>query len=583
MESVADRVENESDEVVPAPVGRIGVVVDADVAIHGIIVVVLCALGLSFMITRLLDAGSWAVNLGLTIALLVGAVVLLVRLGLLPSVRLDASQVLITLAALGVGVATASQILTSSLLPVSESVDAAHHLILVNTIREHGALPTSSAGNLTVMGAYPFGAHLLAAVSSAVLRLDTTRAMNLVGFAILALIAVAIAGIGARLGQLAFPAVRREIVHAAAVVGVVGLVIAPVYWTQTIVRYDYFLGQILGMYLTMAVILFVVASRSDPRLVWLAVIAAMVLVFSYTLYLPVALLAIAVVVVERQRASGWRDAARFAATCIAAVGVSVALFLPGRTEVGKVALDQEGGITPATLARLGGPFMIALCLVGALVATVKGVRHRQFLLLAPVAAGVGAVLCRLTLLKGKESGRFGSVYYATKFVYLALYCGLALSPVAIVGAVALFRRLSARLAEYIESTSGERSLLSAVSALGLLFFVGFGPRYPQGVTAVVPDDFAVARWAADHVDPDQVDVRVSYFGGYYLWVGVLNHGIGTESLGHFGNPNAPVNDWISSPYQYVLLPCARAPEVDPAGVATHLVFQSGTSCLLGRS
>jgi len=587
VESVADRVENEGGEAVrhrqPVALHRGA---DADVAIHGIIVVLLCALGLSFMITRRLDVGSWPANVGLTAAMLGAGLIPLLRLRLLPPIRFDAGRILVTLAAFAVGVVAASQLLTSSLLPVSTSVDAAHHLILIDAIREHGSLPTSSAGNLTIMGAYPFGAHLIAAVSSAVFRLDPTRAMNLVGFAILALIAAAIAGIGARVGQLVFPSVRRDIVYAATVVCTIGLVIAPVYWTRTIVTGDYFFGQILGLYLAMAVVLFVVESRSDPRLGWLAVIAAMALVFSYTLYLPVALLALVMVGVQCQRDYGWRRAVRIAATSIVAISVSLALFLPGRAGLGKSLLNQEGGITSPTVARLGGPLLLALCVIGGLVAAVTGVRRRQFVLLAPVVAGLGAVLCRLTLLKGKEGGHFGSVYYATKFVYAAFYCGLALSPVALVGAVAMTRRLSARLARYIEVAPRERgSLLTALSALGLLFFVGFGPRYAQGVTSVVPDDFAVARWASAHVDPAQVDVRVSYVGGYYLWVGVLDHGIGMDSLTHFGNPYAPVNvsDWTSSQFQYVLLPCARVPEIDATGQATHLVFQSGTSCLLGRS
>ena len=60
--------------------------------------------------------------------------------------------------------AAISQTLDDSLLPTSSSIDVAYHLSLVQWITDHGAVPSRVDGSLHVMGVYPFGAHLVAAI-----------------------------------------------------------------------------------------------------------------------------------------------------------------------------------------------------------------------------------------------------------------------------------------------------------------------------------------------------------------------------------------------------------------------------------
>ena len=176
---------------------------------------------------------------------------------------------------------------------------------------------------------------------------------------------------------------------------------------------DYFLGQVLGLYLVVTIVLFLLEATTDDRSLWLAVIATAALIFAYPLFLPAAAVAFVPLLVDRLRPGRWRTGAPMAPASAGLLVVTALLFFPGRISVGRDILNREGMITPFDVARVGGPATLGLSVAGAVLACVLAVRRRRWLTLAVPLAIAGALAERFGLVNMKSSD-FGSTYQATK-------------------------------------------------------------------------------------------------------------------------------------------------------------------------
>jgi hypothetical protein len=492
----------------------------------------------------------------------------------------DPKRMLAVGAAFASAVVLASQQLDSSLLPIANSPDVAHHAALIRWISLNGRVPTAPSANLGEMVAYPFGSHILAALGSRVFGVEPVRAMNIVAFAMLGLVAAAIWSVSSRLGALAFPHSSSSVVYSAALVSTLGLIMAPTYWSSAVTG-DFFFAQVCGLYLTMVCVLFALEGGTG-RATWASTIAAAALVFAYPLFIPIAAIVLAVLFLLRWRHAGLISGLRFMTISLGLVVVSAVLFLPGRTDTGEAILNNEGGIAPVTVANLGGPVLLALCIVGAMISAVLAVRSRRFVLLLTVLTGIAAIVIRFAISASKNAGHLGSKYQATKFVFVAFYSGLAMAPLAVLGLLFIgawairWRRDNDRGAARDGS-----SALVGLSTTALIGLLGFGPRFAQGSPPLDPDVLAVARWAMDHVDAQQVDPGIPGGGGYLVWVGVLGRDRTPRSLDRYSATFDVVADWTRSPDEYIIVNCAAVAVVEAAGRPVTLIFSSGDACLLG--
>jgi hypothetical protein len=484
-------------------------------------------------------------------------------------------RVIVVVAAAAAVVVAASQLLDSTLFPVSGSVDVAHHLQLVQWIADHGGVPSHPTENLESMWAYPFGIHAIAALTSRVLGMDPIRAMNLAGFASLAMLAAALTALGAALADSVVRKVSRPILWAGSLVAVVGLLLGHQFFVDLLTR-DYFLAQAFGMYLLVVSLLFAVEAPHDERFVWLSALSGAALVFAYPLFVPVLAVSLLPIAVARWRTVGGRGAIRWTVLVSVPTVLAGIVYLPGRTGAGQEILNNEGAIAPVTFDALGGSPLVVLMVVGTALIISVFLLRRQWALLAVPAGIVAAVIGRAAL-ERLSAEDFGSKYQATKYLHVAWLLGLSTAPIAVVAAL---NALASRWA--LIAASIRRSGFVAAAACGLLIFVGFGPRYNTRTPVLPQSEYEAALWARENMTVDRIDVAEQGVGPYLIWMVVFGRPF-EQSFAYLGPPADNVAAWLQGTGPYLLLSnAAELAQVTASGTQIRVVHQVDTSMIIER-
>lgn len=547
-----------------------------DLYVHGVVVVVTLATGLVFSIAARFEFESWAVNGPLAAVVAVGISIPFVRWALsCPADQPNPAARYVALAGTSAMVITAaSQMLDSTLFPISDSVDAAHHLTLVRWIADRGGVPSQYTSNLGEMYAYPFGVHSITAVVARLFRIDTLRAMNMMGFLVLVLLACALVALAVRLTELVSSSIRHTITWSCSVIVPIGLLVGHQYFFDTITR-SYFIAQLLGMYLVAGCLLFVTVAPGSFRWNYLASLAAAALVVSYPLYLPLAAVVLLAASLSQWHRLGWWPGLRTALSVAIAPLITMVVFLPGRTSAGRVILNHEGYIPPTTLAGLGGLALVTLMVAGCVVTTILAARTRNVIALA-VPAVVFSAIASKWMLEQLSGADFGSRYQAEKFVYAAWSIALVMTPIPVaLGASWACGRWPRLRMSHVDPV--------ALSFIAAVAWVGFGPRYQASPTIVSQADYETALWAKDNLDVDELSIANQGGGPYLLWVAVLGRDRFPDAGAYIGEPRDMVAEWLASGADYLLVDDEQdLAQIAAAGVPYRVLFAIDRSAVIER-
>lgn len=553
-----------------------GLRLELDHMIHAVVVVTTASIGLVFAVSARFESRSWSVNAPVAVVVALAMIIPVVLRPRSHPFRPVRHRLSVVGTAGGAVAVAASQVLDSTLFPVSTGVDVAHHLTLVRWITEHGGVPSTYTSNLGEMYVYPFGAHSIAAVIAKVGSIDPIRAMNLTGYVILGLLAAAVATLAAAVARHAVRGVSQPVVWATSVMAVGGLFMGHQFFFDALGS-DYFLGQIFGMYLLVVGVMFAIEGFDDVGHLWLAAVAGAALVFAYPLYLPVLATAFAVVVVALWARGRMRRALHGGALLAGPTLVASIAFFPGRTEIGRAILNNEGAIRPVTMSALGGWPLVLLMAGGAAVLILTAVRGRHWRLLTVPACVTAAVICRVALTE-LSSSDFGSRYQATKYVYAAWLFGLAMVPTTVTVALKSMAQKWRPLAGWLR-----RPQFVLLACVALLVYVGFGPLYAARNPIVTQSEYVVASWAASHLDVAEIEIADQNSGAYLMWVAVLDRPRDQDALDLLAPPtDNRLVEWVSGESTYLMVNDAAEMTAVAELEDIEVVFQVDQAAIVER-
>lgn len=389
------------------------------------------------------------------------------------------------------------------LLPLGNSVDAAHHLALANYVLDHQQLvrdPAAVKGALGELADYPPGLALLVALlAEAAHRPPVAVVYPLAAAAVVA----SIVGVALLIAEAAPRALRF-----CALLALLPLVALPDYALGAIANQSYY-PQVLGQALIVAAGVALARYLRRPSLGRSFYLALLLLAldFTYTLWAPVALLA---VVLAHVTLTGFRRQAllRWAMAVAPAAG---ALLLYGIAHAGAAsAVVQTEGSTVRAL--LWDPLLPLIALASLLVGWRQPAR-RAALALVVAAAGQS-----LAFWLGWQRGLLaGYIFFKTLYL-LALLVPVPIAWLALDVLAALGRRWPARGRNL---SSAPVALIGLVGCAGVLYRPGLAEPASRPLS---PALIEAGRWIQQHMRPSEVALSLGGPGlpAYWLSVGVLN-------------------------------------------------------------
>jgi hypothetical protein len=532
------------------------------------------------------------------------------------------------------------------LAPLTVADDAARHFGMVNWIASRNHLPNGPTTDLLQFAEYPMSAHYLAATIArtfGVIPLRVANALALVlTYATWALLGSAVAFGLRRVGAIrgserGVPGWQQAVASAA--IPLVGYAV----YTLTLwaVTASYFYAQVIGLWLA-AVVTACVLCNADQLLgastrkrfrttisrrdllraaswqlpPWWPILALLMMGPSlvYPLHLVLTAGVVSTVVLIERRAIP----AAVIAVGSSAFGLAVQLrWLGAATKMSQ----EEGAILQPTMANLGGTTVAILLAVGLWV-TLRTKSHTiGALTLILGAAQVGA------LALGYQVGAVSK--YTSIKVISSLTLGLLV--VAGLGAVALAQRLHELVMFGFSAEPGKRKhpvvldgtdglddldgsqtngpefgsstelprpefggtsrrthlvpLLSAsILALALTQAIRFPPLTGLTRPLVSADGYRVTRWAAAHVDPNQVGIVAPGIEAYSLWWVALDRKKDLAVLRNMQPASILWSEWpAKGSERYLIVVTEGQSESFAARPNVKVLFRSGAAVLLERT
>lgn len=388
-----------------------------------------------------------------------------------------------------------------SLLPVTNGPDVVHHLQLVHFISTTGRLPRDPAlgGYLLEMMGYTPGAHVIAAVIAAWLRIDPLRVVYPIAAFFAALQAGLIYDIARRVrGTDTLP----PLVAAAAPL----LSLAPAAYTLgAFVQFFYF-GQVISQTFALGMVLAALAWVQSGR--WQALVFAGTCAVGVALAWPMwlgpcgATLAAAILF----RPSTFAARAMRLAAAMGPAAVVVALHQARHPSAASI-VTSTGAVTTPSIAVFGIAFL-GLAMIGAALALRNRSARLVLIFLAAIAAQ-SAALAALSMRSGSVS-----LYLPFKMVYLAVPAAAVLGTLS----------LGALVTVLVERVPRARAIAGWIPLL--VAAVLLHGRVPvtrvHGWISLPARDVGV--WARAHVPVACVDYFSRYWlTGYWLHLDVLGN------------------------------------------------------------
>ncbi|MFN8475430.1 MAG: hypothetical protein U0822_24815 [Anaerolineae bacterium] len=297
----------------------------------------------------------------------------------------------------------------STWIPPSGSVDAPHHLLLINFIRNYASLPHDPDlwRYLGEFYTYSPGSHILAALAGRALGMPSLYTIE----PILALVATLRAAVFYLIALRLLPALRVRPLLALA--GTILLLVAYWYVINSFLWF-FFYAQVVSELFALAMLWALIAWNDRP---WFGPLAFFSLCgvavwLTWPVWLPVPTLTLAGLLLLRRDLSLWRRAAIFGLTMLP-VAIVAAAYTVGRANQ-LVILAAEGGVTQASVEVFGWPLLI-LAAAGMVVS-------RQRTNMRAVWFYTGALLAQTVALAVLDTVHQVETYYQTyKMFYLLVY------------------------------------------------------------------------------------------------------------------------------------------------------------------
>jgi hypothetical protein len=427
------------------------------------------------------------------------------------------------------------------------------------------------------MAAYPFGAHVNAAVLAGASNAQPLVAMTLLIYLVMALSATMLVELTRRLIREIWPESSESAASAAGVAVALVFIMVP-RLTEGMVMADYFYSQVMGIYLLLFCTVALMDSLSGGSRVGLGMscVASFLLALTYPLYVLIPIATVGLVLLVRHRLRWRRWSAILPVTLGAILGL--ALFLPGRVSTGLLIIRNEGVSVRPSLTLLGGPLVVGLVTVGLVVAIVALIRKRRpgvgFLL----ATVLVTALQMVGMYAVKEALDIGSYYMTEKLWYLFFWLML---PLIGLGIFAIVRPLLPKVVVTAPWVGGV--LTSGALAVAALWAT-LWTEESQVVPVISPDGYAAAEWARSEIGGEgQFAVAEGGVPGYMLYVGVLNQPRDEYSLQVLRLEIDPLDHWLGTPEIPFLLTSdvgALQDVIDDQDL--DILHQEGTAAVLGR-
>lgn len=469
-----------------------------------------------------------------------------------------------------IGAGVAWQLLAASgsaLLPVGNSVDAVHHTLLARYILQHGTLvhnPADAVAQLGEMVDYPPGFALLAALPAAVFGVGAHQVVYAV-----AVLAVVLTVCGISL--LAAAGATGPARPLAAAAGLLVLLV-PEYSLGIVAAENYY-AQALAQCLIVACTYLAVGGRQTalPLVASKLGLLLLALVFVYTTWLPIALVAVAAGLLAR----GERPALRLLTGAVLLGGAAAigTLFGAARTGTAAEVVLHEGSTIRDPLGATG--LVLPLLAVAGLP---LGVFRRERW------PGLGLIAGTILLLAGfgvlwQRGAVAGYIFYKL-FYLLAIVLPL---PIGWLLAAAV-EWLSARRAAF---TPAARLLALAVGLLGALAAFAGAPLLPSTASAaahpLTPALGRAAHWLERRGASDVMyALRQPGLPAYWVHIGLLGRTRDGAAERLLREAPALFDEWYYDPRapRYLLLESTAAPPELP-GTATG--FHSGDVWVLEKT
>ena len=375
-----------------------------------------------------------------------------------------------------------------SLLPVTNSPDVVHHLVLIHLIQRthHLVHGTALNGYLFEFAGYTPGSHIVAALVASWERTDPTRVVHPIAAAFTAL---ALGSVYA----LAFRSSDGDRLGAWQACAAPLLPLVPAAYTIGGFMHFFFFAQVAAGTFALAMLLSVTAWArlgTVPALVWCSLCGAGIVLAWPVWIVPPALAVLAI--------AAFRDGARDSMLSIVVALAPAAILLivhALRHRGAEVIVTASGAILSPSLAVFGIGF--ATCASIGAVLAIMTPRGRTILAFAAAVLIEAAVLAAVNRAAGSKS-----VYLPLKMMFLLV------PPAAVLGASGLARVADMTLAKL--PRAGWTAAIVPVAVAVMLAWGRVPIRRQHGY--LTDPALAAGEWARDHLPSSCVD----YFAGYWL-------------------------------------------------------------------
>jgi hypothetical protein len=403
-----------------------------------------------------------------------------------------------------------------SYVPLSGSVDAVHHYVLIDFIDRHASLPhdQTEAANLGEMTGYPVAACLFVAILGRLTRIPTFFLMGPTCALLLAILAVFVYGAATELMP------KSRYYRLAAIVAFPALA-WPVQYTFGEFWRDFYLTQMIGVLSLVGAWFWQIRYLKQKNRALLLPIVGMgtVLTLSYPTLLPILGSALVVSAILQKDCRSWTrwivDATLVGVPLLAFTWIAV----HDRVDVGLAILRNNGATISPGFGTLPFAFL-ALAGVGLLYASARP--ELRFATVAFWLTGLQTVGYYVAVFGFNEL----SPYAAKKMFYVLVPMLAVFVTVACVSAPVLLGRKVRTGAIPIVVPAAVlvgASVLYAAGSNWTAEYGGLDPR-PSMNLPLTPDQYAAARWFAANLGSAPVVIFADrWITGYWQDVGMLKH------------------------------------------------------------
>ena len=438
----------------------------------------------------------------------------------------DWPELLLALASVGVVVGYAIWIALPSLFPIAYSIDAVMHYTLTDFLLTHQRIPVAadSSSYVAHFALYPFSASLLAALVSALGRVDPIVALHPLTAIFLGVALLFAYGVTSRL--LAGSPLRR-------IVSVTAVTL--LFWpAQYLVRNqfgwtDFFFPQVLSHVWLIGSLYWTVRLSRTRDALWAVPLALSLAAgaVGYTVW-AFAPLAGTTLAIAALRSSSWRRRLALASGAVGPSLVLLALYLKDRLDYFGWTATVPGAVVRPSLAALGETFVV---LAGAGLIVAIASRYWPFaiytlVLLAQMAAAYAAAAAKLT-----------SQYWADKFWYqMVLLMGIGVA--VLIGAHVRYAR-DFGLRGWWQAPVAVLIVLASLLPFRMELQRTMLKPPPFG-----PDHYAAARWAAANLPGTRLAfVNTPRVNAYWVHTAIMRQHPSTIRQPTGGRESYGYADW----------------------------------------